>query len=220
MDENQPALKYLIEGLLFASGEPLSQNKIIELLSSTKEEIENSVSELLNDYQNENRCLNIIQNGSEGQIFYQIVTNKNISTLVQKLNNTVLEGDLTKGALEVLSIVMYRSPLNRAEIDDVRGVNSSYILRALVLRGLINRYQNPHRKNEYLYEPSFDLLKHLGITDLSTLPEFEKLHNFSLKDILKEAIESSEVKSEEIAQDIIDESTNEDKDNSNTVVRQ
>ncbi|MFA5230762.1 MAG: SMC-Scp complex subunit ScpB [Candidatus Paceibacterota bacterium] len=210
MNENQPALKYLIEGLLFAAGEPLSQNKIIELLSVSKEEIEKSVSELLNDYHSDNRCFDIIKNGSENQIYYQIVTNKNISTLVQKLNNTVLEGDLTKGALEVLSIVMYRSPLNRAEIDDVRGVNSSYILRALVLRGLINRYQNPIRKNEYLYEPSFDLLKHLGLNDLSTLPEFEKLHNFSLKELLKDSINADEIVSESIAQNMVDETTNEE----------
>jgi segregation and condensation protein B len=210
MEENQPKLKYLIEGLLFASGEPLSLKKLVELLSATKEDIESGISELLNDYQNDNRCFDIIKKGSEDQIYYQIVTNKNISTLVQKLNNTVLEGDLTKGALEVLSIIMYRSPLNRAEIDDIRGVNSSYILRALVLRGLINRYQNPVRRNEYLYEPSFDLLKHLGITDASSLPEFEKLHNFSLKEILKEAIDVVSAKTESVAQDIIDESINEE----------
>jgi len=210
MDENKPALKYLVEGLLFASGEPLSQNKIIELLSVSKEEVENSVSELLNDYRNENRCFDIVKNGSENQIYYQMVTNKNISTLVQKLNNTVLEGDLTRGALEVLSIIMYRSPLNRAEIDDIRGVNSSYILRALVLRGLINRYQNPVRKNEYLYEPSFDLLKHLGLNDTSTLPEFEKLHNFTLKELLKDSVDADDIISESIAQDIVAETTNEE----------
>jgi len=210
MDDNQIKLKFLIEGLLFASGEPLSLNKMIELLNSSKEEIETSISELLLDYQNENRCLDIIKKGNEGQILYQIVTNKNISILVQKLNNTVLEGDLTKGALEVLSIVIYRGPLNRSEIDEVRGVNSSYILRALTLRGLINRYQNPNRKSEYLYEVSFDLMKHLGLNNVESLPDYEKLHNFSLKDILKDAIEATDIESESVAKDIIDESTNEE----------
>jgi len=210
MNDDQIQLKFLIEGLLFASGEPLALNKIVELLNSSKEEIETSISELLFDYQNDNRCLDIIKKGNEGQILYQLVTNKNISVLVQKLNNTVLEGDLTKGALEVLSIVIYRGPLNRSEIDEVRGVNSSYILRALTLRGLINRYQNPNRKSEYLYEVSFDLMKHLGLNDVASLPEYEKLHNFSLKEILKDAIESSDIESESVAQDIIDESTNEE----------
>jgi segregation and condensation protein B len=210
MNDDQIQLKYLIEGLLFASGEPLALNRIVELLNSSKEEIETSISELLFDYQNDNRCLDIIKKGNEGQILYQLVTNKNISVLVQKLNNTVLEGDLTKGALEVLSIVIYRGPLNRSEIDEVRGVNSSYILRALTLRGLINRYQNPNRKSEYLYEVSFDLMKHLGLNDVASLPEYGKLHNFSLKEILKDAIESSDIESESVAQDIIDESTNEE----------
>jgi len=210
MDDNQIKLKFLIEGLLFASGEPLSLNKMIELSNSSKEEIETSISELLLDYQNDNRCLDIIKKGNEGQILYQIVTNKNISILVQKLNNTVLAGDLTKGALEVLSIVIYRGPLNRSEIDEVRGVNSSYILRALTLRGLINRYQNPNRKSEYLYEVSFDLMKHLGLNNVESLPDYEKLHNFSLKDILKDAIETTDIESESVAKDIIDESTNEE----------
>jgi segregation and condensation protein B len=183
---------------------------MIELSNSSKEEIETSISELLLDYQNDNRCLDIIKKGNEGQILYQIVTNKNISILVQKLNNTVLAGDLTKGALEVLSIVIYRGPLNRSEIDEVRGVNSSYILRALTLRGLINRYQNPNRKSEYLYEVSFDLMKHLGLNNVESLPDYEKLHNFSLKDILKDAIETTDIESESVAKDIIDESTNEE----------
>ena len=210
MDDNQIKLKFLIEGLLFASGEPLSLNKMVELLSESKEAIESSILELLSDYQSDNRCFDIIKKGNEGQILYQIVTNKNISSLVQKLNNTVLEGDLTKGALEVLSIIIYRGPLNRSEIDEVRGVNSSYILRALTLRGLIDRYQNPNRRSEYLYEVSFDLMKHLGLNNVESLPEYEKLHNFSLKDILKDAIEASDIVSENVANDIIEESTNEE----------
>jgi segregation and condensation protein B len=196
MEDNEIKLKYLVEGLLFASGEPISIDKLTNLLSSTKEDIENSILELINGYQQENRCFDIIKNGSENKILYQIVTNKNISSLVQKLNNTVLEGDLTKSALDVLSIVMYRAPLNRAEIDDIRGVNSSYILRSLVLRGLINRYQNPERRNEYLYEPSFELLKHLGINDASCLPDFEELHSSSLKDLIQESLDLEKEKSE------------------------
>ncbi len=196
MEDNEIKLKYLVEGLLFASGEPISIDKLSDLLSCSKEEIENSISELLNDYQQEKRCFDIIKNGSENKILYQIVTNKNISSLVQKLNNTVLEGELTKSALDVLSIVMYRAPLNRSEIDDIRGVNSSYILRSLVLRGLINRYQNPERRNEYLYEPSFELLKHLGINDTSCLPDFEELHNSSLKDLIQESLDLDKEKSE------------------------
>ncbi|MDD3156277.1 MAG: SMC-Scp complex subunit ScpB [Candidatus Pacebacteria bacterium] len=196
MEENQIKLKYLVEGVLFASGEPISLDKLSDLLSSTKEDIENSILELINEYQEENRCFDIIKNGSENKILYQIVTNKNISSIVQKLNNTVLEGDLTKSALDVLSIVMYRAPLNRSEIDDIRGVNSSYILRSLVLRGLINRYQNPDRRNEYLYEPSFELLKHLGINDVSCLPDFEELHSSSLKDLIQESLDLDKEKSE------------------------
>lgn len=212
MEENIPSLKYRIEGLLFASGEPMSVNKIMEILACSVLEVESSIKELLEEYSLTNRCFDIIKKGSEGTVNYQIVTNKNISLDIQKLNNTVLEGDLTKSALETLCVVMYRGPLNRSEIDEVRGANSSYILRSLVLRGLVNRFVNPKRKNEFLYEASFDILKHLGINDLSTLPDYDKLHNFSLRDILKDAITESNKEAEaidDIANTIIDESVNE-----------
>lgn len=182
--ENGLNLKYIVEGILFASGEAISISKISGILSETKENIEQAITELKQTYQDENRCLDIIKKGEEGDMLYQIVTNKNISQIIQKLHNTVLDGDLTKSGLEVLSIIMYRAPLNRSEIDEIRGVNSSYILRALSLRGLINRYQNPKRKSEYLYEPSFDIMKHLGLTSTEELPEFEDLNSFSLKEIL------------------------------------
>ncbi len=189
MEQEEISLKYIVEGLLFASGEPLTINKISDIVGKTTDKIEEVVDELKNNYQDEQRCFDIIKKGEEGNVLYQIVTNKNISSYIQKLHNTVLEGDLTKSSLEVLSIIMYRGPLNRSEIDEIRGVNSSYILRALTLRGLINRHQNPKRKTEYLYEPSFDLLKHLGITDIASLPEYEDLNKLDLKEIIeKEAL--------------------------------
>ncbi len=190
--ENELSLKYVLEGILFASGEPISSSKIQTLTGESKEKIELAIAELIESYQAEGRCLDIIKKSQEQEMFYQIVTNKNISSIIQKLNNTILDGDLTKSGLEVLAIIMYRGPLNRSEIDEIRGVNSSYILRALSLRGLVNRYQNPKRKTEYLYEPSFDIMKHLGLSSIDQLPEFEDLNSFSLKEILSKEQERSQ----------------------------
>jgi segregation and condensation protein B len=77
--------------------------------------------------------------------------------------------------LEVISIVAYRGPITRSEIEAIRGVNSSYTVRSLMLRGLMERIENPNDSRGYLYKISFDFLKKLGIDSVERLPEFETL---------------------------------------------
>jgi segregation and condensation protein B len=86
----------------------------------------------------------------------------------------VLKEDLSPASLETLAIVAYKGPINRIEIDNIRGVNSSFILRSLLIRGLIDRQIDAHRANAYSYKPSFDLIRKLGIDSLEQLPDYEK----------------------------------------------
>ena len=76
--------------------------------------------------------------------------------------------------METLSIVTYAGPMTRAELEYIRGVNSSFTMRNLLIRGLIERYPDPKRTNVFIYKPSFDLLKHIGISKVEDLPEYEK----------------------------------------------
>jgi segregation and condensation protein B len=76
--------------------------------------------------------------------------------------------DLGKAGLETLSIVLYKGPISRADIDYVRGVNSAFILRNLSVRGLITKEDNK-------YKPTLDLISHLGIKHIDELPDKETI---------------------------------------------
>ncbi|MDO8752280.1 MAG: SMC-Scp complex subunit ScpB, partial [Anaerolineales bacterium] len=104
----------------------------------------------------------------------QLVTRADFSPLLEKVMKAELNESLTNAALETLSVIAYAGPISRAEIDYIRGVNSSFILRSLLLRGLIEREADPKRANAFLYTPSANFLQHLGLKNFNELPEFEK----------------------------------------------
>ena len=82
--------------------------------------------------------------------------------------------DLTPASVEALSIIAYLGPISRARLEYLRGVNSSVILRTLTIRGLIERIPDADHANTFLYGPTLDLMKHLGITSKEQLPDHEK----------------------------------------------
>ena len=173
--------KYKIEAVLFASGVPISIEELSRVCELSKTETEQAINDLKLEYQEKQNGLTILEKITSGKAMMQLVSNHKVSIYIQKLNKQILEGDLSPAALETLAIIAYKGPISRGEIDDIRGANSSYILKILMIRGLIERYQNPERKNSFLYEVSFDLLKTLGIDTIKQLPDFEKLHNLTFK---------------------------------------
>lgn len=94
--------------------------------------------------------------------------------LIEGLRKDELRRDIGKAGAETLAIVLYRSPVTRAEIDRVRGVNSSYILRSLETRGLVER-RTGKRQGEYV--PTTELLRHLGIREKTEMPEYANVMN-------------------------------------------
>ena len=82
--------------------------------------------------------------------------------------------ELSRAAIETAAIIAYQGPITRAEIEYVRGVNSSFILRGLLMRGLVERIENPKDARSYLYRISFDFLKHLGLTKIEDLPQYQE----------------------------------------------
>lgn len=156
---------------MFVSGEPLKISKISKITGAPKPEIENALMVLKNEYESQERGMSIITKGEE----IQMGTNSQNSDFVSQLVKSELQESLTNAALEVLSIVAYRGPLTRADVEAIRGVNSSFTLRNLLLRGLVERKINPQDARSYIYEPSFEFLKHLGINNTKELPEYENL---------------------------------------------
>lgn len=169
MEPNQ--LKSAIESLLFISGEPVKIGKIAKICATGKPEIENAILEISAEFESANRGMRIIRKNDE----VQMVTSPQNSVFVEQLVKGELQENLSAAALEVLSIVAYRGPVTRAAIESVRGVNCSYTLRNLLLRGLIERKENPSDARAYIYAVTFDLMRQLGIDELKKLPDFETL---------------------------------------------
>jgi segregation and condensation protein B len=167
----QEKLKSAIESLLFVNGDPMKLSQIVKITGAPKPEVENAIMMLSGEYGAGNKGLVIIKKGEE----VQMATSPENSAYVEQLVANELQGYLTQAALEVVSIVAYRQPITRAEIEAIRGVNSSYTLRNLLMRGLVERSDNPKDNRGYIYSISFDFLKKLGIDDIKKLPDFEDL---------------------------------------------
>lgn len=112
------------------------------------------------------------------------------AALIEDMRKEELSRDIGKAGLEALSAILYRGPLTRAEIDFIRGVNSSQTLRTLLMRGLIRKTPNPRDERSFLYEPTTELFAELGITHRDELPEYENVRT-KLQD-LEEAYRAKE----------------------------
>lgn len=170
--------KNILESLLFVSGHPLSYKKLVEILSSERVEIsendiENSLKELAEDYEKNNRGLRLIFLDNK----VQLVAAPESKEAVEKLIKSDLNEELTPAALETLAIIAYNGPVSRVVIDNLRGVNCSFILQNLAIRGLIEKKNNPSDGRSFVYNVSFDFLKQLGLNKIDDLPNYNDLKN-------------------------------------------
>ena len=173
MKENQNKEKNLIaaiEGILFASGGPQKIAKIARTIGKDIIETKNLLEKLKEEYQNENRGLDLIF--LEDKV--QLVSSPSISFYIKKFLEKDFSEELSFPLIETLAILAYKGPMTRHQIEEIRGVNSVYTLRILCLRGLVERELHSDLPRAYLYKISFEFLKHLGITSLKELPDYEK----------------------------------------------
>ncbi len=175
--ENVNKIVAAIEAILFAYGEPMGIKKIAKLLKTEEEEIKKGLDELAKNLEQESRGLKLIFNGNE----VQLATKPEFISFLENFIKEEFKENLTPASLETLSLIAYFGPISRVQIDYYRGVNSTFILRSLLLRGLIDRHPDQQKSNVYLYETSFDLLKYLGIAKVEELPEYEKFKTMNDK---------------------------------------
>lgn len=157
-----------IEALLYVSGESLSHRKIKELLDISEEELRESLKALSERYQSDISGLMLIDHAE----MVEIVTKPSLSKLIENFTKSFLQENLSKAALEVLAIIAYRGPVTRATLESIRGVNCSFTLRNLLIRGLITREENPQDTREYMYIASVALFEKLGLASQEQLPDF------------------------------------------------
>jgi segregation and condensation protein B len=160
-----------LESLLFFKGEPVTVNELANMLTVSTEDILTAAEELSEYLIREQRGIRLMRNGNA----YQLATAPEMSERIQSLIKDELQKELGKAGLETLAIVLYYGPVTRARIDYIRGVNSSFSLRALSIRGLIDRTENPQDQRSFIYTPSFQLLAYLGVTSASELPDYIKV---------------------------------------------
>ena len=179
-----------LESLLFMSGEPVPFARLATVLGITEEQVSEVVASLALQYEERvDAGLKILVHDAS----VELVTKPANATLVESFIKNVREEGMSKAALEVLSIIAYRAPVSRAEIDAIRGVNCSFTLRNLLLRDLIAREGNPSDSRGYLYRPTFKFLEVLGIEQVSELPDYDTLsQDERLRMILSESGAASE----------------------------
>ncbi len=184
-------LEQKIEAILFWKGEPLSRKKLSEILEVGQVEINEAISKLKENLVN--RGVVVVEKDDE----LTLGTAPQVSELIEKLQKEELNKELSKASLETLSILLYKNGTTRAEIDYIRGVNSSFILRALSVRGLVEKTIDPNDNRRFVYKPSLNLLSFMGIKSIEEMPEFNDI-NKTIKESAK-ALEE-ELKEESIVE--------------------
>jgi len=169
---DMPALEHLIESILFVSQKPLSLKKIAALLQAPLKEVRLAATALATRYTKENSGIVLIVHEDE----YQFVTHPDASALIQNYLQEEITGELTRPALETLSVIAYRGPVKKSQVEKIRGVNCSLALRNLLLRGLVEEGEDKENM-EKIYSLSFQFIHHLGVGNVGDLPEYEKLHS-------------------------------------------
>ncbi len=158
-----------IESILFVASKPISARQIAKILEKDEGAVQSALAEIAQAHQDSGIVL-LTTNG-----LWQLSTSAKNSTAVKNFLNAELREKLTDATIETLAIIAYRQPIARNEIEAIRGVNCQYSIRALLMRGLIEKIPNPKDARQMLYQTSMEFLQHMGISSVAELPDFEEL---------------------------------------------
>lgn len=162
-------LESKIEGLLFYKGEDMKIAKLSEIFNASIEEINEALNRL--EQSLSNRGLVLMR--KDDSVFLSI--HKELSSIIESIRKDEIAKDLSKAALETLSIILYKNGISRSEIDYIRGVNSSFIIRNLLVRGLVEKIADEKDTRRVGYRPTFDTLSYMGIVSIKDLPNYESV---------------------------------------------
>lgn len=157
------------QAFLFAEGGSLALRRLAELVGCKEPQLMPALrllSERLKD-----SGISLVLTDTEAAL----AVSSDAAGKVQEAFELELAREIGSAGLEVLAILLYRGPSTRADIDYIRGVNTSTTLRTLLARGLVLRASNPSDAREFIYRPTVELLAHLGVTDSKNLPDYVKI---------------------------------------------
>lgn len=189
MNTNLEKLGSRIEATLFWKGEPVTYGELGTMLHTSEDEIKKAVDTL--EKKLDGRGVQLMKSADA----VELRTAEENSSLIENLTKEELSRDIGKAGLETLSIIIYMNPTNKRDIEYIRGVNSSFILRNLLIRGLIEKKNDPRDQRAFLYSPTFELLSFLGVTSIENLPQYSEIRH-ELLNFKKEQEKISEGKAD------------------------
>jgi len=178
-------LESKIEGLLFYKGEDMEVKKLADLLSVSKDEVEEALKKLENSLVG--RGLVLVR--KDDSVVLGITSE--LSLLIESIRKDEITKELSKASLETLSIILYKNGVSRSEIDYIRGVNSSFILRNLLIRGLIEKVTDKNDSRKILYRPTFEIMSFMGVASIEELPRYNEIRSQ-----LQDSIEKKDINNE------------------------
>ncbi len=168
-------LEQQIESILFFKNEPISLKELSATLKVSQEDLQSAISNLQKEYRD--RGIVIIANSDK----YGLGTHPENSSLIEAIQKEELSRELGRAGFETLAIVTYKGPVSRREIDQIRGVNSGFVLRNLLIRGLVERIDPSNDPSllfkagrSFTYQPTLKLFEYLAITKREELPEYNE----------------------------------------------
>jgi len=166
--------KSIIEALLFATSRPINDKDIRSCLEDDTVEVSNIIEEINKEYNSQKKGI-FIKKVAGG---YQLQTKSNLHHYIYKLFEKKSKWTLTKKALETLSIIAYRQPINKIEIEEIRGVNSGGILKSLLEKQLVSiKGRDKGIGRALLYGTTQKFLQIFGINSLSELPTIKDIED-------------------------------------------
>jgi segregation and condensation protein B len=180
-------LKNKIESYLFFKGEPVSIKKLSTVFGAKEEEVSAGLAELRESLSDRGVVLMQLD---EDKV--SLGTHPEMSEFFKEMRKEELSKDLSKASLETLAIILYKKDVTRGDIDYIRGVNSSFILRNLSVRGLIQRESHKDDSRKYVYKPSLELLSFMGTTKREDLPNFEEVQK-QMEEKINDGVEENDL---------------------------
>lgn len=160
-------IKSIIEGLLFTWGDPLELKDLSSVLEIDFNELEDIMKELIDDFDFNRRGLRIIKFNN----LYQIGTRPEHYEWIKKLNNKKNTKNLSNASLETLSIIAYKQPIIKSDVENIRGVRSDRAIDTLIDKKLVKELGRLERTGRpILYGTTEDFLKYFGLETIEELP--------------------------------------------------
>lgn len=219
MEPISESKRHIIEALMFASDEPLSISQIIDILKTSEDsgpkirlkddEVLAIIRELNGEYVKSGRSFRIIQVAGG----FQFATMPDFAIWLGRLVKEKAKRKLTQAVIETLSVIAYKQPITKPEMEAIRGVNADYAIQKLLERGLVTIVGRAATAGRpLLYGTTADFLKHFGLNDLSELPkprEIEEImadQGFEMeKELLKRMGKTEEEIEEQLGKTVVGE---------------